>query len=152
VRRHQVLCGLARLPHAGLSIQAAPAFTKCCFCHHEETINHIFFDCWFARSVWSFFHPASSTPKPSNVAHMLGQWLQGLSGTMQSIALLRAPTLCWSIWLCRNNIVFQNQNLCFFYAGYLCSYPLGSVMGYPSTGGFTGACYGGLASLDVSGR
>jgi hypothetical protein len=40
---------------------------------------------------------------------MLGQWLQGLSGTMQSIALLRAAALCWSIWLYRNNIVFENK-------------------------------------------
>jgi hypothetical protein len=62
-----------------------------------------------ARSVWSFFHCASSIPKPSNAAHMLGQWLQGLSRAMQSIALLGAAALCWSIWLSRNNIVFENK-------------------------------------------
>jgi hypothetical protein len=83
--------------------------TKYCFCHHEETIDHLFFDCQFARFVWSFFHCASSIPKPSNAAHMLGQWLQGLPRDMQSIALLGVAALCWSIWLCRNNIVFQNK-------------------------------------------
>jgi hypothetical protein len=51
--------------------------TKCCFCHHEETIDDLFFYCRFARSVWSFFHCASSIPKPSNAAHMHGQWLRG---------------------------------------------------------------------------
>jgi hypothetical protein len=25
---------------------------KCVFCHHDETIDHLFFNCQFARSVW----------------------------------------------------------------------------------------------------
>jgi hypothetical protein len=40
---------------------------------------------------------------------MVGQWLQGLSRAMQSIALLGAAALCWYIWLHRNNIVFENK-------------------------------------------
>jgi hypothetical protein len=26
---------------------------KCKFCHHDETIKHLFFQCSFARSIWS---------------------------------------------------------------------------------------------------
>jgi hypothetical protein len=25
---------------------------KCAFCNHNETLQHLFFDCHFARSVW----------------------------------------------------------------------------------------------------
>jgi hypothetical protein len=25
---------------------------KCCFCHHDETIKHLFFQCQFAHSIW----------------------------------------------------------------------------------------------------
>lgn len=33
--------------------------TRCCFCHHEETIKHLFFDCRLARTVWSIIQSAS---------------------------------------------------------------------------------------------
>jgi hypothetical protein len=49
--------------------------TKWCLCHHEETIDNLFFDCRFARYVWSFFHCMLSIPKPSSATHMLRQWL-----------------------------------------------------------------------------
>ncbi|WVZ53316.1 LOW QUALITY PROTEIN: hypothetical protein U9M48_004280, partial [Paspalum notatum var. saurae] len=44
---------------------------SCVFCHNEETIGHLFFECRFARSVWSFVQYASNLNKPNNAAHML---------------------------------------------------------------------------------
>ncbi|KAL5680939.1 hypothetical protein ACJX0J_007324, partial [Zea mays] len=31
-----------------------PSFLICVFCHKKETINHLFFECLLAQSVWSF--------------------------------------------------------------------------------------------------
>ena len=36
----------------------------CCFCHKEETIKHLFFDCQFACSIWSFIQVATGLLKP----------------------------------------------------------------------------------------
>jgi hypothetical protein len=39
----------------------------CCFCHKEETIKHLFFDCRFACSIWSFIHVAIGLLIPHNI-------------------------------------------------------------------------------------
>ncbi|WVZ51380.1 hypothetical protein U9M48_002532, partial [Paspalum notatum var. saurae] len=118
---------------------------SCAFCHNDETIEHLFFECRFARTVWAFFQCASDLTKPNNAPHMFGSWLQGLPSTWQRIVLLGAAALCWSIWLCRNDLVFEKKN------SYLCSSPLGAFVGYPPESGFTGHGYGGFASVGISG-
>jgi hypothetical protein len=50
---------------------------KCVFCPQDETIKHLFFQCRFARSVWSVIQVAS--------------------------------TFIWSLWLCRNDKVFNDK-------------------------------------------
>ena len=42
--------------------------TKCMFCHHDESIKHLFFECQFARSIWSAIQMASNLYPPSSVA------------------------------------------------------------------------------------
>jgi hypothetical protein len=50
----------------------------CCFYHHHETIQHLFFDCRLSRLVWAVIHTAFGLPKPCSVRHILGWWLMGL--------------------------------------------------------------------------
>jgi hypothetical protein len=48
----------------------------CCFCDREETIKHLFFDCRFACSIWSFIHIATTgLLKPHNIYRSYAQWL-----------------------------------------------------------------------------
>ena len=84
---------------------------SCCFCHKDETIKHLFFDCRFAKTVWAIFHCASGLSSPNNAFHMFGSWVQGLPNILQSIVLLGAAAICWSIWLCRNDLVFEKKNV-----------------------------------------
>ncbi len=51
--------------------------TKCCFCNHNETIQHLFFDCHVARFVWSILFITFGINPPNNVANMFGIWLKG---------------------------------------------------------------------------
>jgi hypothetical protein len=51
---------------------------KCCFCHHDETIKHLFFQCQFARSIWSVIQVASSLSPPRSVANIFGNWLHSI--------------------------------------------------------------------------
>jgi hypothetical protein len=52
---------------------------KCCFCHSPESIQHLFLDCAYAKLLW-------------RAVHML---------------LTAASTLCWAIWITRNEVVFD---------------------------------------------
>ena len=49
--------------------------SKCCFCNHDETIKHLFFECKFARSIWSTIQVASTLYPPTSVANIYGNWL-----------------------------------------------------------------------------
>jgi hypothetical protein len=44
--------------------------TQCVFCHYDEMINHLFFQCRFARSIWSLIQVASSMYPPISVANI----------------------------------------------------------------------------------
>ncbi|WVZ71541.1 hypothetical protein U9M48_020116 [Paspalum notatum var. saurae] len=83
---------------------------SCVFCHNVETIDHLFFECRFARIVWSVFHYASNPAKPINAFHLFGSWIQDLPSNWEHIALLGATALCWSLWLGKNDLVFEKKD------------------------------------------
>jgi hypothetical protein len=43
----------------------------CCFCHEEETIQHLFFYCRSTRFIWSFSQVA---PKCRTYVRQLAKW------------------------------------------------------------------------------
>ena len=86
---------------------------QCCFCHENETIQHLFFDCRFARMVWVLVYAAWGIPKPHNMPSMCGSWLNRIPKEYKPLVLLGAAALCWSVWRCRNGVVFDNKNLPF---------------------------------------
>ena len=83
----------------------------CCFCHEDKTIQHLFIDCRFARSVWSVAHIALNLAKPQSIWHMFGSWLYGVKKELRSLVLLGAGVIAWSIWLHRNGIVFKKKKI-----------------------------------------
>ena len=40
---------------------------------------------------------------------MFGSWLSGIPKEYKPLVLLGAVALCWSVWLCRNAVVFNNK-------------------------------------------
>jgi hypothetical protein len=45
---------------------------KCIFCHHDETIKHLFFQYRFARSIWLVIQVASSLFLPCGITNIFG--------------------------------------------------------------------------------
>ena len=80
--------------------------SKCCFCNHDETIKHLFFDCQFARSIWSTIQIASTLYPPISVANIFGNWLNGIYKRDRVYIRVGAISLLWSLWLCRNSVIF----------------------------------------------
>ena len=88
---------------------------QCCFCHENETIQHLFLDCRFTRMVWlRSMRPGASRNRAI--------WLNGIPKEFKPLVLLGAAALCWSVWRCRNAVVFDNKRSFFLQVIYLTTY------------------------------
>ena len=83
---------------------------KCCCCSNNKTIQHIFFECQMARLIWRIIHTTFGLLKPKNVIDMFGSWLQGVKWKEKNLILTGVSVVCWSIWLSRNDSVFDKLN------------------------------------------
>ena len=83
--------------------------TKCCFCGAQETVEHLFISCPFARLLWRIVNITYDLPPPTNTTNMFGNWLNGVDRISKARIRIGVSALCWSIWRCRNDIMF-NRN------------------------------------------
>jgi hypothetical protein len=83
---------------------------KCVFCHHNETIKHLFFQCHFPTSIWSVIQVASILFPPCNITNIFGNWLNGINNRFQKHIRVGAIAFIWSLWLCRNDKLFNDKN------------------------------------------
>jgi hypothetical protein len=44
-----------------------------------------------------------------NVDHMFGKWLDGVDTNSKAMIRIGVSALCWSIWRCRNDIIFNKK-------------------------------------------
>ena len=63
--------------------------------------------------VWASVYAAWDIPKPHNMSSMFGCWLNRIPKEYKPLVLLGAAALCWSVWLCRNDVVFDNKKYFF---------------------------------------
>jgi hypothetical protein len=82
---------------------------KCVFCHHDESIKHLFFQYRFARSIWSVIQVASILFSPCSITNIFGNWLNGIDNRFKKHIRVGAIVFIWSLWLCRNDKVFNNK-------------------------------------------
>ena len=77
-----------------------------CFCHKNETIKHLFLACRFARGC---IQVVLNLSWPCSIFHLFGSWLRGFQKDLKPLILLEAAATYWSIWLCRNDFVFEKK-------------------------------------------
>jgi hypothetical protein len=94
---------------------------KCVFCNHDESIKHLFFQCQFARSIWSIIQIGSSLYPPQSVANIFGNWLNGVDNRFKLLIRVGAIAVIWSLWLCRNDKVFNDKNSSLMQVIYRCT-------------------------------
>ena len=95
--------------------------SQCVFCHHNETIKHLFFQCRFARSIWSCIQVAYDLYPPTSVANIFGNWLHGIDHRFITLIRVGALAVIWSLWLCRNDKVFTDKNCSLMQVIYRCT-------------------------------
>ena len=77
---------------------------KCCFCSSDESIQHLFFDCHFAKFVWRTVHVFFNLIHPTSVQNLFISWLHGINRKLKYKILVGASAICWTIWLTRDDI------------------------------------------------
>lgn len=88
----------------------------CCFCRsEEESIQHSFLLCTFAQSCWNqLSSPLEVQGKYDQVLNLQKNWKKDFphprKGKNNLIRVWKCipATLCWNLWLARNNYVFNN--------------------------------------------
>ena len=78
----------------------------CVFCCEPESLQHLFFYCVVARQVWLVIANCTKMPVPNSFESLLPFWKKKKS--FDAVNLISAATL-WSLWLFRNEIVFQGR-------------------------------------------
>ena len=84
---------------------------KCCGCNSNETIKHLFLDCLYARMVWRIIFYATDLTPPRLIRHMFHSWLANQSKEIRNLIWVGVAAVCWTIWRCRNNIIFNNTKV-----------------------------------------
>jgi hypothetical protein len=51
---------------------------KCAFCTADESIEHLFIKCPFARLIWRVVHFTFNVSPPANIKNLFGKWLNGI--------------------------------------------------------------------------
>ena len=84
--------------------------TRCSFCDRDETIKHLFFDCLLAKVLWRTVHIAFNITPPTSVNALFGTWLNGVEPDLARHIRVGVCALLWTIWNCRNDLVFNRTS------------------------------------------
>jgi len=80
---------------------------KYCGCNSNETINHLFLDCHYARMVWRVIFLATGLTPPRSISQIFSSWLSNQYIKIRQLIWVGVAAVCWAIWRSRNDIVFN---------------------------------------------
>ena len=80
---------------------------KCVGCNLNESIQHLFLDCHYARMVWRMVYLATGLTQPRSIRHMFGSWLSNQNNKSRNLIWVGVAALCLAIWTTRNDIIFH---------------------------------------------
>ena len=80
---------------------------KCVFCDADESAEHLFIKCTFARDIWRLVHFTFNIYPPHSITNMFGSWLNGIDKASKARIRIGVAAILWAIWNCRNDIVFN---------------------------------------------
>jgi len=73
----------------------------------NEAIQHLFIDCPLTKTIWGIIFFATNLTQPRSINHMFGTWLRNQNKRMRSLIWVGVAAICWAIWLCRNDVIFN---------------------------------------------
>jgi hypothetical protein len=82
---------------------------KCVFCSDDESIQHLFFDCHYAKFIWRVVSFTFGLKELTNTEEIYNSWLINVNARWRSLILVGDTAICWALWLCRNDLVFDKS-------------------------------------------
>ena len=67
---------------------------RCCFCDHDETIQHLFIECPLAKLLWRMIHIAFNINPLVDIESLFGTWLTGLNIVPRLVLELQYVRFC----------------------------------------------------------
>ena len=67
-----------------------------CGCNSNETIKHLFLDFHYERMIWRIIFYATGLTPPRSIGHKI-----------RDLIWVGVAAVCWAIWRCRNDIIFN---------------------------------------------
>jgi hypothetical protein len=86
-----------------------PGSTKCCFCEQNESIEHLFINCPFAKIIWKIVYMAFNITPPLSIVHMFGTWLNGIVKSEKTNIRAGVCAILTAIWHVRNGFIFNKS-------------------------------------------
>ncbi|XP_039126955.1 uncharacterized protein LOC120263117 [Dioscorea cayenensis subsp. rotundata] len=83
----------------------------CVLCHANlESVDHLFFQCSFARQVWNYFVQLLQLPDPpSTITSAWGNWRSLVRPARRVIGDSVVKAIVWNVWLSRNDYIFNTN-------------------------------------------
>ena len=79
------------------------------FCHHNETINHLFFTCSVAKVVWGVIaRIIGATNIPTSISQCW-EWCEFWIPESSKFHMWGISAICWAIWKARNRVCFDRK-------------------------------------------
>jgi hypothetical protein len=85
--------------------------SKCCFCDHDKTVQHLFVKCPFAKIIWQVVYMAFNITPPLGISHMFGNWLDGVVKSEKINIRVGVCAIITAIWHVRNEFIFNKSCL-----------------------------------------
>jgi hypothetical protein len=83
---------------------------RCCFCDHEENIQHLFLTCPFTRMIWRIIYMTFNITPPLNITNLFGKWLNGVPKIEKAHIRVGVCAVLWAIWKVRNDCIFNKKS------------------------------------------
>ena len=68
--------------------------TKCAFCGLDESIQHLFFDCYIARLLWNVLFITFKFQPPRDVTLLFGSWLLSFDKLIRNQVIVGLAAMC----------------------------------------------------------
>jgi hypothetical protein len=82
---------------------------KCSFSNQNESIQHLYFDCYLARNIWRTIFFTFYIGRPYFFNHITGTWESNKGIAYKKKILIGIVVMFWSIWLYCYDIIFNHK-------------------------------------------
>jgi hypothetical protein len=83
----------------------------CYFYNRNESIHHLFFDCYIAKNVWRIIYLALKIETIVNINHIIGSLASNCGLVYKKLLFPAISALFWSICLTRNEVAFNQKTI-----------------------------------------